>query len=103
MTRSAHAPEDLRRQSAQEVGHARGVVAGVEDDQDVAVADMPAAHLDQVHDHPVDLGGGDLGDIVVRSETDGIQKLGPRTVRCGRTRGRTNALRWSGPPGGASC
>jgi hypothetical protein len=34
MTRSAHAPEDLRRQSAQEVGHARDVVAGgVEDDQ----------------------------------------------------------------------
>jgi hypothetical protein len=51
------------------VGHARGVVAGVEDDEDVAVADVPAAHLDQVRDHPAELGGGDLGDVVLGPET----------------------------------
>jgi hypothetical protein len=59
------------------VGHARGVVAGVEDDEDVTVARMPAAHLDQVLDHAAEWGGGDLGDVVLGSETDGVQELAP--------------------------
>lgn len=60
------------------MGHARGVVAGTEDDQDVAVTRVPAAHLDQIHDHPADLGGGGLGDVVVWPETHGVQELAPR-------------------------
>jgi hypothetical protein len=59
------------------VGHARDVVAGVEDDEDVAVAQVPAAHLEQVLDHAAELGGGDLGDVVLGSETDGVQELAP--------------------------
>ncbi|MET8081333.1 hypothetical protein [Streptomyces sp. NPDC005303] len=38
--------------------------------EDVAVADVPAAHLDQVLDHAAELGGGDLGDVVLGPETD---------------------------------
>ncbi|KOG32812.1 hypothetical protein AQJ84_39245 [Streptomyces resistomycificus] len=74
----AHPSQDLDREAVEEVGHARGVVAGVEDDQDVAVTRVPAAHLDQIHDHPADLSGGDLGDVVVRPETHGVQELAPR-------------------------
>jgi len=37
----AHPSEDLHRQSIQQRGDARGVVAGVGDDQDVAVALLP--------------------------------------------------------------
>jgi hypothetical protein len=59
------------------VGHVRGVVACVEDDQDVAVARLPAAHLDQIDDHPADLGGGDLGDIVGRPQPQCVQDLAP--------------------------
>ncbi|GGX42983.1 hypothetical protein GCM10010341_76170 [Streptomyces noursei] len=54
-----------------------GVVAGVEGDEDVAVAGVPAAHLDQVRDHAAELGGGDLGDVVLGAETDGVQELAP--------------------------
>lgn len=38
---------------------------------------MPAAHLDQVRDHPAELRGGDLGDVVLGAETDGVQELAP--------------------------
>lgn len=119
-----HPSEDLPRQPVQEVGQTRGVVAGVEDDQDVAVADVSPAHLDQVLNDPVDLGGGDLGDVVGRSQTQGVQQLapegparfeggdrrvrppgtntGPRTGRCDRRHDRTDGPRWSARPGGAS-
>lgn len=73
----AHPSQHLDREAGQEVGHARCVVAGVEDDEDVAVADVPAAHLDHVLDHAAELGGGDLGDVVLRAETDGVQQLAP--------------------------
>lgn len=59
----AHPAQDLRRQPDWEVGHARGIVAVVEHDQDVPAAEVPAAHLHQIDDHPAALGGGDLGDV----------------------------------------
>ncbi len=36
---------------SQEVGHARGVVPGVEDDEDGTVTHVPAVHVDEVFDH----------------------------------------------------
>jgi hypothetical protein len=87
----AHPPEDLHRQAGQEVGHARGVVSGVEDDEDVAVAEVPAAHVDEVLDHAADLGGGDLGDVVLGTEADGVQELAPG--RAARLQGRDERVR----------
>lgn len=72
-----HPSQHLDREAVEEVGHARGGVAGAEDDEDVAVAEVPAAHLDQVRDHTSELGGGDLGDVVLGPETDGVKKLAP--------------------------
>lgn len=59
------------------MGRAWCVVAGVEDDEDVVVADVPAAHLDQVLDHAVELRGGDFGGVVLGPETDGVQEPAP--------------------------
>ena len=71
-------PQDLHRQSFQQIGHARSVIAGVEDDQDVAVTRLPTAHVDEVLDHTADLDGGDLGDIVGRPQPQRVQDLTPR-------------------------
>lgn len=73
----AHPSQHLDREAVEGVGHARGVVAGIEDDEDVAVAEVPAAHLDQVCPHTAELGGCDLGDVVLGAETDGVQGLAP--------------------------
>lgn len=74
----AHPTEDLHRQSFQQIGHAGSVVTGVEDDQDVAVARLPAAHADEVFDHAADLSACDLGDIVGRPQPQRVQNLTPR-------------------------
>ncbi|MDX3638411.1 hypothetical protein P1P70_02890 [Streptomyces sp. MB09-02B] len=55
------------------MGDARGVVVGVEDDQDLVVIDVPTARLDQLRDHSADLGRGDLGDIGGGTKTDAVQ------------------------------
>ncbi len=73
----AHPAEDLDGQAGKEVGHAWGVVAGVEDDQDVRIAGLPLALLDQVGHDAADLGRGDLGDVVVGAEADRVQQLAP--------------------------
>jgi hypothetical protein len=78
MTRSERIrPSTSTGSPGQEVGRARCVVAGVDVDEDVAVADVPAAHLDQVLDHAAEMGGSDLGDVVLGSEADGVQELAP--------------------------
>lgn len=84
------------------MGHARGVVAGVKDDEDVTVAEMPAAHLDQVRDHTAELGGGDLDDVVLGTEADGVQELAPG--RPARFEGGDEGVRPAGDElvGGAS-
>jgi hypothetical protein len=70
-------PKHLRRQTVKEVGHARGVVAGVEDDEDVRISLAPLPAPDQILHHAVDLDGGDLGDVVLGSEADRVQQLAP--------------------------
>lgn len=51
--------QDLDRQAGQQVGDARGVVSGVQHDQDVRIALGPLARRDEPFDHLADLGGGD--------------------------------------------
>ncbi|MEV0643197.1 hypothetical protein AB0I77_51595 [Streptomyces sp. NPDC050619] len=50
----------------------------MEDDEDVAVTDVPATHLEQVRDRTAELGGRDFGDVVLGPGTDGVQQLAPR-------------------------
>jgi hypothetical protein len=73
----AHPPQDLHRQSFQQIGLSRSVVSGVENDQDVPVARAPAAHADEVLDYPADLRGSGLGDVVGRTQAHGVQDLAP--------------------------
>lgn len=72
------AAEHLDGQAMQQVGHARGIVPGIEDDQDVRGTVVPLPAGDQVLDHLADLDTGHLGGVVVlRSEADRVEQLAP--------------------------
>lgn len=67
----------LHRQVLHQVAPARGVVSGIEDDQDAPTPGFPPAATDEVLDDTADLNGGDLGDIALGAEADRLQQLAP--------------------------
>ena len=75
---AAQPASDLDGQVAQQPGQPGQVVAGVEDGQDVRVAVRPVPGFHQPGGHVAQLGGGNLGGVVVRADPDGVQRQGPR-------------------------
>ena len=75
---AAEPASDLDGQVAQQPGQPGQVVAGVEDGQDVRVAVRPVPGFHQPGGHVAQLGGGNLGGVVVRADPDGVQRQGPR-------------------------
>ncbi len=77
---------DLHGQVGQDVGQAGAVVAGVHDDEDVRIAVLPVAGGDDAVDDFAQLGGGDSGGVVGRSQAHGVQEGdpgGPSALECG--------------------
>jgi len=71
----ARPSEHFHGQIAKETGQARGVIAGIADDEDVAVALAPPLLRDQVRYAAAQLEGGGLGDLVGGAESDSVWEL----------------------------
>lgn len=59
------------------MGDAGRVVSGVQHDQDVQVAWLPLAGLDELLDNLADLDGGHRGDVSAGLHADRVQHCGP--------------------------
>jgi hypothetical protein len=59
------------------VGQSGGVVAGVHHDHDVRITWPPLPRVDQALDDLTQLGGGDCGRVVGRTEPDRVQQADP--------------------------
>ena len=63
---------------AQQPGEAHDVVAAVQDEQHCGVVLVPLPGFAQAPEQVADLGGGDVGGVVVRAEADCVDRAGPR-------------------------
>jgi len=69
--------QQLCRQVREQERQPGDVIPGVEDDQDLRVALAPVPGGDHTADDVADLGGGDLGLIVIRAQADRVQHRRP--------------------------
>jgi hypothetical protein len=77
-TVTANTADQLNGQIPQHPGQTGHVVAGVRHDDDVRFTRRPLPRRDEPFDNAAELGGGNRGGVVGRSQTDRVQDLRPR-------------------------